>query len=112
VFGYKSSNNLIRLNLNLSLLTNFLLKCIDNLNYSTVLQNTTTSSEVNMPNVEKHSVDSKLFKDDNDVKYCKTLNSCKVPQVSLHETKSAFLSHFFYFQDSSCIFRKTFRTSR
>ncbi|CAF0754244.1 unnamed protein product [Brachionus calyciflorus] len=56
-------------------------QCIDNLNYSSLLQNTNTSNSVNMPNKAMPYTDQKLFRDEKDVKYCKSLNSCKVPQI-------------------------------
>lgn len=33
------------------------------------------------------SSDQKLFRDESDVKYCKSLNSCKVPQVKILKKK-------------------------
>ncbi|CAM1331460.1 RASGRF1 (predicted) [Pycnogonum litorale] len=55
-------------------------QCIDNIHFNDLLQRSMTEeSSVTMP----HSIrnDPRLFKDDVDIRFSRTLNSCKVPQI-------------------------------
>ncbi|XP_055880494.1 ras-specific guanine nucleotide-releasing factor 2-like isoform X5 [Biomphalaria glabrata] len=63
-------------------------QCIENLHYSDLLNSSMSeSSSVTMPQSVRyiHSTqiwsDPKLFRDDVDIKFSRTLNSCKVPQI-------------------------------
>ncbi|XP_055956373.1 ras-specific guanine nucleotide-releasing factor 1 [Patella vulgata] len=63
-------------------------QCIENLQYSDLLNSSMSeSSSVTMPQSVRyiHSTeiwsDPKLFRDDVDIKFSRTLNSCKVPQI-------------------------------
>ncbi|XP_043516819.1 ras-specific guanine nucleotide-releasing factor 1-like isoform X3 [Frieseomelitta varia] len=56
--------------------------CMDNVHLNDLLQGLwSDSSSVTMPEAIEN--DSKLFNDDVDIKFSKTLNSCKIPQVRL-----------------------------
>ncbi|XP_060555505.1 ras-specific guanine nucleotide-releasing factor 1-like isoform X3 [Ruditapes philippinarum] len=55
-------------------------QCIENLHYSDLLNSSMSeSSSVTMPQSVRS--DPKLFRDDVDIKFSRTLNSCKVPQI-------------------------------
>ncbi|XP_071170637.1 ras-specific guanine nucleotide-releasing factor 2-like isoform X4 [Mytilus edulis] len=55
-------------------------QCIENLHYSDLLNSSMSeSSSVTMPQSVRS--DPKLFKDDVDIRFSRTLNSCKVPQI-------------------------------
>ncbi|XP_060073203.1 ras-specific guanine nucleotide-releasing factor 2-like [Ylistrum balloti] len=55
-------------------------QCIENLHYSDLLNTSMSeSSSVTMPQSVRS--DPKLFRDDVDIKFSRTLNSCKVPQI-------------------------------
>ncbi|XP_071116557.1 ras-specific guanine nucleotide-releasing factor 2-like [Haliotis cracherodii] len=55
-------------------------QCIENLLYSDLLNSSMSeSSSVTMPQSVRS--DPKLFRDDVDIKFSRTLNSCKVPQI-------------------------------
>ena len=55
---------------------------MDNVHLNDLLQGLwSDSSSVTMPEAIEN--DSKLFNDDVDIKFSKTLNSCKIPQVRL-----------------------------
>ncbi|ESP05611.1 hypothetical protein LOTGIDRAFT_102760, partial [Lottia gigantea] len=55
-------------------------QCIENLQYSDLLNSSMSeSSSVTMPQSVRS--DPKLFRDDVDIKFSRTLNSCKVPQI-------------------------------
>ncbi|XP_014483394.1 PREDICTED: ras-specific guanine nucleotide-releasing factor 2-like isoform X4 [Dinoponera quadriceps] len=53
-------------------------QCMDNVHFNDLLHGSDTSS-VTMPQSIKN--DPKLFKDDVDIRFSRTLNSCKVPQI-------------------------------
>ncbi|CAM4810531.1 unnamed protein product, partial [Rotaria magnacalcarata] len=55
-------------------------QCLQNLRYSNLLSGTfRNESSVIAP--ESVKFDVKLYKDDSGIKYCKTLDSCKIPQI-------------------------------
>ncbi|CAF3695070.1 unnamed protein product [Rotaria socialis] len=55
-------------------------QCLQNLRYSNLLSGTfRNESSVIAP--ESVKFDAKLYKDDSGIKYCKTLDSCKIPQI-------------------------------
>lgn len=53
-------------------------QCMDNVHFNDLLHGSDTSS-VTMPQSIRN--DPKLFKDDVDIRFSRTLNSCKVPQI-------------------------------
>ena len=58
----------------------FLLQCIDNVHFNDLFHGTLSdASSITMP----HSIrnDPRLFKDDVDIRFSRTLNSCKLPQI-------------------------------
>lgn len=54
-------------------------QCIDNVHFNDLFHGTMNDSSVTMP----HSVrnDPRLYKDDVDIRFSRTLNSCKLPQI-------------------------------
>ena len=55
-------------------------QCMDNVHFNDLLRSSfSDTSSVTMPQFIKN--DPKLFKDDVDIRFSRTLNSCKVPQI-------------------------------
>lgn len=54
-------------------------QCMDNVHFNDLLHPTSDTSSVTMPQCIKN--DPKLFKDDVDIRFSRTLNSCKIPQI-------------------------------
>jgi hypothetical protein len=55
-------------------------QCMDNVHFNDLLHSSLSdTSSVTMPQSIKN--DPKLFKDDVDIRFSRTLNSCKVPQI-------------------------------
>ncbi|XP_018899919.1 ras-specific guanine nucleotide-releasing factor 1 isoform X2 [Bemisia tabaci] len=56
-------------------------QCIDNVHFNDLLYNSLSdTSSVTMPQSMKN--DPKLFKNDKDIRFSRTLNSCRVPQIT------------------------------
>lgn len=54
-------------------------QCLDNCRFTDFVQNPSDSSSVSMPQCLRN--DPKLFQDDVDIRFSRSLNSCKVPRV-------------------------------
>lgn len=55
-------------------------QCMDNVHFNDLLHpSLSDTSSVTMPQCIKN--DPKLFKDDVDIRFSRTLNSCKIPQI-------------------------------
>lgn len=55
-------------------------QCLDNVQFNDMIRpNISDSSSVTIPQSMKN--DPKLFKDEADIRFSRTLNSCKVPQI-------------------------------
>ncbi|KYN39283.1 Ras-specific guanine nucleotide-releasing factor 1, partial [Trachymyrmex septentrionalis] len=55
-------------------------QCMDNVHFNDLLHGSLSdTSSVTMPQSIRN--DPKLFKDDVDIRFCRTLNSCKIPQI-------------------------------
>lgn len=80
--------------------------CIENLHYSDLLQTSMAeTSAVTMP--QQVRSDPKLFRDDVDIKFSRTLNSCKVPQIR-HATVERLLDRLTDLRFLSIDFLNTF----
>lgn len=57
-----------------------ILQCLDNAKFNDMMRPTATdTSSINLPQSLKS--DPKLFQDEADIRFSRTLNSCKVPQI-------------------------------
>ncbi|KAJ8918692.1 hypothetical protein NQ315_015012 [Exocentrus adspersus] len=57
-----------------------IIQCLDNAQFNDIIRPTPTdSSSISLPQTLKN--DPKLFKDEADIRFSRTLNSCKVPQI-------------------------------
>lgn len=81
-------------------------QCIENLHYSDLLNSSMwESSSVTMPQSVRS--DPKLFRDDIDIKFSRTLNSCRVPQIR-HATVERLLDRLTDLRFLSIDFLNTF----
>lgn len=54
-------------------------QCLDNVQFNDMIRPTTDNSSITLPQSIKN--DPRLFKDETDIRFSRTLNSCKVPQI-------------------------------
>ncbi|CAF0742957.1 unnamed protein product [Rotaria sp. Silwood1] len=81
-------------------------QCLQNLRYTNLLTGTfRNESSVMAP--ESVKFDVKLYKDDSEIKYCKTLDSCKIPQIR-HATVERLLERLTDLRFLSIDFLNTF----
>ncbi|XP_031336878.1 ras-specific guanine nucleotide-releasing factor 2-like isoform X2 [Photinus pyralis] len=54
-------------------------QCLDNVQFNDMIRRSADNSSISLPQSMKN--DPKLFKDEADIRFSRTLNSCKVPQI-------------------------------